>query len=397
MAGYIGTLLHDHSGPGRGGAVPQSSVTGLTSALGGKVATAAIGAASGVCGLDSGSKVPAANLPNSVMDYRGGWDATTNTPTLADTTGGAGDVYLCTAAGTRNLGSGNITVRIGDYLIHSGAVWQLGGNISPVVSVNGETGAVTLALDDLSNVIITNGFFGTPDDNSLLAYDVGSGWRNQSPNEAGLSIVGHGHTPSSIGAQPALGAGTPGDVVTADAQGVAGWAAPGAGGAMQRIAVQSGAAASYSFTSIPQTYRSLMLVWSARGDTAATNASLYITCNADGAGNYDYQRIIYNGAITSYSGATVNAAYFDAGAMAAASTDAGRSGSGQVTIQGYASALYKGMTAEAGSRMGNAEGDQWQFRCVGEWRNVAAITRLDITPSAGGFAAGSAMTLYGLT
>jgi hypothetical protein len=108
------------------------------------------GAVNGVATLDGAGKVPVTQLPNSVMEYKGSWNATTNTPTLADGTGNAGDVYRVSVAGTQNLGSGNITFNVGDFVIYSGSVWERSPMASGVVSVNGQTGIVVLDSDDIA-------------------------------------------------------------------------------------------------------------------------------------------------------------------------------------------------------------------------------------------------------
>jgi hypothetical protein len=56
--------------------------------------------------------------------WKGGWNASTNTPTLSDATGTNGWWYKVTVAGTQNLGSGSITFAVGDDVIHNGTVWQ---------------------------------------------------------------------------------------------------------------------------------------------------------------------------------------------------------------------------------------------------------------------------------
>lgn len=108
------------------------------------------GAANGVATLDAGGKVPVTQLPNSVMEYLGTWAASTNTPTLADGVGNAGDVYIASDAGTVNFGSGNITFAAGDWVIYSGSVWQKSVNSNAVASVNGYTGIVVLDTADIS-------------------------------------------------------------------------------------------------------------------------------------------------------------------------------------------------------------------------------------------------------
>lgn len=101
------------------------------------------GAASGVATLDGGGKVPAAQLPSSLMEYVGTWNASTNTPTLADGTGTQGNVYRVTVAGSQNLGSGAISFDVGDYAIHNGTVWEKFDTTDSVPSVAGLTGAVS--------------------------------------------------------------------------------------------------------------------------------------------------------------------------------------------------------------------------------------------------------------
>lgn len=103
-------------------------------------------AANGVASLDSGGKVPIAQLPSSIMEYQGTWNASTNTPTLADGSGSPGDVYRVSVAGTRNLGSGSITFDVGDYaVLNASLVWEKSDTTDAVASVDGLTGAVSLA------------------------------------------------------------------------------------------------------------------------------------------------------------------------------------------------------------------------------------------------------------
>lgn len=110
------------------------------------------GANSGVAELDSGGKVPVSQLPSSLMEFKGTWNAATNNPTLSDGTGDTGDVYWVTVGGTRNLGSGDITFEIGDFVIYNGSIWQKSINSNAVVSVNGQQGVVVLDTGDISEV-----------------------------------------------------------------------------------------------------------------------------------------------------------------------------------------------------------------------------------------------------
>jgi hypothetical protein len=94
------------------------------------------GNANGYASLDSGGKVPISQLPSSIMEYKGTWNASTNTPTLANGTGDTGDVYICNVAGTVNFGAGPLTFAVGDYVIYSGSIWQRSsGAVGTVTSV----------------------------------------------------------------------------------------------------------------------------------------------------------------------------------------------------------------------------------------------------------------------
>jgi hypothetical protein len=104
----------------------------------------------GYAGLDAGGKIPSSLLPNTVMEYQGNWNATTNTPALADGTGNAGDVYRANVAGSTNFGSGAIAFNIGDWAVYNGAIWEYAANSNLVMSVNGQQGVVVLDTDDIA-------------------------------------------------------------------------------------------------------------------------------------------------------------------------------------------------------------------------------------------------------
>lgn len=108
------------------------------------------GQANGYASLDGGGKVPASQLPNSVMEFQGAWNASTNTPTLANGSGNPGDVYQASVAGTVDFGAGNITFAAGDFVIYGASgVWSKSVNSNAVASVNGYTGVVVLTKSDV--------------------------------------------------------------------------------------------------------------------------------------------------------------------------------------------------------------------------------------------------------
>ena len=99
--------------------------------------------------LDQNGKVPVSELPASLMQYLGVWDASTNSPSLVDGTGDAGDVYRVTVAGSRNLGSGSISFAVGDYVIYNGSAWEKSDTTDAVSTVAGRVGDVTLSVADI--------------------------------------------------------------------------------------------------------------------------------------------------------------------------------------------------------------------------------------------------------
>ena len=116
-------------------------VAGIT----GKQNTSEKGVANGYASLDSGGKVPITQLPSSLMEYQGVWNASTNTPTLANGTGSAGDVYRVSVAGTALT----LTFDVGDYVIYNGTTWEKSDTTDAVATVAGRTGNVTLTSADV--------------------------------------------------------------------------------------------------------------------------------------------------------------------------------------------------------------------------------------------------------
>lgn len=108
-----------------------------------------VGNPNGVASLDSGGKLPAAQLPTSVTEYRGAWNADTNTPSLADGSGINGDLYRVSVAGTIDLGSGPEDYLPGDAVIYNGSIWEKIPSEDVIQSVNGLTGVVTLQTSDI--------------------------------------------------------------------------------------------------------------------------------------------------------------------------------------------------------------------------------------------------------
>ena len=109
------------------------------------------GTANGFATLDENGRIPYSQLPESVMEYKGQWNAETNTPTLADGTGTKGDFYIVSVSGTQNLGSGNIQFSENDRIIYDGSVWSRlsAGGVKTVNSVLPTNGNVALTGENI--------------------------------------------------------------------------------------------------------------------------------------------------------------------------------------------------------------------------------------------------------
>ncbi|MCQ2587938.1 MAG: hypothetical protein MJ174_07470 [Treponema sp.] len=116
------------------------------------------GIANGVASLDEFQKVPVEQLPSAIMQYKGTWDCVENVPELADEMAGAvqGDVYVCSVAGSRDLGHGIIEFYEGDWVMYNGTIWERSANANLVKSVNGKQGVVKLDAEDVDAVSSTD-------------------------------------------------------------------------------------------------------------------------------------------------------------------------------------------------------------------------------------------------
>jgi len=109
------------------------------------------GSANGYASLDANGRVPSSQLPSSAFEYKGEWNANTNTPDIYPSyTGNSGDQYRVATGGTQNLGNGSVTFEVGDFVFYNGSTWDKIDNTESVTSVNGATGAVVLDTDDIA-------------------------------------------------------------------------------------------------------------------------------------------------------------------------------------------------------------------------------------------------------
>jgi hypothetical protein len=88
------------------------------------------------------------------LNYKGTWNASSNTPTLADGTGAKGDYYVVSTAGTQTFGGIQLFFGTGDWIAYNGAVWQRveggsDGNFANVTLTSTDAGAAAAPLLEL--------------------------------------------------------------------------------------------------------------------------------------------------------------------------------------------------------------------------------------------------------
>jgi len=57
------------------------------------------------------------------LNYKGTWNASTNSPTLTSSVGTKGDYYVVSVAGSTNL-DGTTLWGVGDWAVFNGSIWQ---------------------------------------------------------------------------------------------------------------------------------------------------------------------------------------------------------------------------------------------------------------------------------
>jgi hypothetical protein len=149
-------------------------------------------------------------------------------------------------------------------------------------------------------------------------------------------------------------------------------------------------ASSITFTGIPSDYKHLQI----RAIQATTTTDDDIECrfNSDTGSNYSVHRLRGNGSAASADG-YANVTQFEVGRSPSAASTFGPL---VFDILDYANTnKYKTGRSLFGS---DGNGSGWIMLSSGNWRNTAAITTIQLRPSAGGntFTANSSFALFGV-
>lgn len=163
------------------------------------------------------------------------------------------------------------------------------------------------------------------------------------------------------------------------------------GGAMQLIQNQTlgSAAATVTFSSIPQTFTHLRLMVTGTNSSGSTVENILIQFNGDAGANYSWNGF-QNSASTA---ASINAVAGQTSLLIGTCDNFGNS-LADSTITNYASALVKGVSSTGGCN--NPAFNTFTNIIFGSWNSSAAITSLTVLLGGSTFTAGSVISLYGI-
>jgi hypothetical protein len=267
-------------------------------------------------------------LTTGQVNYKGTWNASTNSPTLVTPPAvtSKGDYYVVSAAGTQFT----ISFAVGDWIISNGAAWEKVDLTDAVSSVFGRTGAVVGVSTDYSAVGITNTAIGA-----------------SSPSTGAFTTLSAASLTSPAASNLTLGTGSAGTALTfTSATGAATFAAPVTTSAGFVSNTTSAAALINTPTSTSQRFLQL---------ANSTNGNIYVGVESSVAGAFftgstAYEPVIYTPAASLFlrtSSGTVrtNGNFKVEGTTASTSTTTGS----LVNAGGFgnAGAMYVGGTLSA--------------------------------------------------
>jgi len=93
------------------------------------------------------------------INYKGTWNATTNTPTLASGVGTKGDYYVVSTAGSTSL-DGQTLWGVGDWAVFNGSIWEKvdGGSTGNFTTIDVNTLATLAGVNFTTSTAATATF-----------------------------------------------------------------------------------------------------------------------------------------------------------------------------------------------------------------------------------------------
>lgn len=170
--------------------------------------------------------------------------------------------------------------------------------------------------------------------------------------------------------------------------------------AWKKIATVNGSGASgvMEFSSIPNTFQALQVVYYGRTDAAVTATLVKMTFETSpSAGFYYYEQLRGNSTSATAVENAGTSDYIHCGVAVGTSGDASSAGFGNAILPNYAHAsLYKGVIIQASSFLALSAGNLFIDMFAGIFKSTSAIDRIRLTPNAGNWTTTSRAVLYGL-
>lgn len=164
----------------------------------------------------------------------------------------------------------------------------------------------------------------------------------------------------------------------------------------QQISDGSGTYASFDFATIAGSYTDLLLSVEGR-TTNAADQDVYLRCNNDSGANYYWQLLMGNGTSPT-AAAAAGATQVKIGSLGGTGATAGAASAWQIVLPSYARTTFHKSIVASGSYITSAlSTGLFVTESRGRWANTAAVTRVQVLPSAGNWATGSVATLWGRT
>jgi len=164
---------------------------------------------------------------------------------------------------------------------------------------------------------------------------------------------------------------------------------------IQTIRLDNANTTTFQFTSIPQTFTDLMLVFNARNtSTSVTVSQMIPQYNNNGASDYSYTILRSNGSSPT-SARSTGMPFTYGGSTPSGTALSGAFGSGVIYILNYTNTT--GFKTQIGRSSADYNGAGEIDMSVSLWRQTSAISTISIGQSYGtAYVAGSTATLYGI-
>lgn len=157
-------------------------------------------------------------------------------------------------------------------------------------------------------------------------------------------------------------------------------------------------AASVTFSNIPQTYKTLILLTSLRTTQTAIASNALVTFNGSASG-YSERLVYGNGLVAASASRSSQASIAWTNLLSGASGTSNTFGNAMMVIPNYTSTtVNKPFSSDSVNENNTGGGNEAnQYLDAGIWANTNAITSITLTCDSGGnFVFGSTFTLYGL-